>query len=162
MNGSSLEEKSPFKILGLSSKFSKLNWGSYIVSIANTASKKIGAFVRSMKFLSPEVTVYLNKFLIQPCLKYYCHACSHALSCCLVMVDNLQKQICRTVVGPSLAAFLEPLAHFRNLASLSLFCRHYFGRCSCELAELVPLPHSCDTSTHCFYRLYDFSVIISR
>ena len=36
---------------------SKLEWGSYITSIAKTASKKIGAMVCSMKFLSPEVAL---------------------------------------------------------------------------------------------------------
>ena len=36
---------------------SKLDWGSYIISIAKTASKKIGALIRSMKFLSPEVAL---------------------------------------------------------------------------------------------------------
>ena len=50
MGGSVLEEKSSFKMLGLTS--SKLDWGSYIISIAKTASKKIGALIRSMKFLS--------------------------------------------------------------------------------------------------------------
>ena len=30
---------------------SKLDWGSYIISIAETASKKTGALIRSMKFL---------------------------------------------------------------------------------------------------------------
>ena len=59
-------------------------------------------------------------------------------SCCLELLDKLQKRTCRTV-GPSLAASLEPLAHRRNVASLSLFYRYYFGRCSSELAELVPL-----------------------
>ena len=34
---------------------SKLDWGSYVISIAKTASKKIGALIRSMKFRSPEV-----------------------------------------------------------------------------------------------------------
>ena len=43
-----------FKMLGLSFS-SKLDWGSYIASIAKTVSKKIGALIRSMKFLSPEV-----------------------------------------------------------------------------------------------------------
>ena len=132
-----------------------MNRGSYIVSIANTASKKIGAFVCSMKFLSPEVAVYLYKFIIQPCLKCYCRVCVHTLNCYLDMIDKLQTQICGTI-GPSLAAFLEPFAYFRNLASLNLFCRHYFGRFSCELAELVPNPHSCGRSTHCSYRLHDF------
>ena len=38
---------------------SKLDWGSYIISIAKTASENIGALIRSMKFLSPEVALYL-------------------------------------------------------------------------------------------------------
>ena len=47
MEGSVLEEKSSFKMLGLTFS-STLDWGSYIVSIAKTASKKIGALIRSM------------------------------------------------------------------------------------------------------------------
>ena len=45
-------------------------------------------------------------------------------------------------VGPSLAAPLEPLAHRRNIARLSLFCRYCFDRCSSELDKLVSLPPS--------------------
>ena len=56
MDGSVLEEKSSFKMLGLTLS-SKLDWGSYIISIAKSASKKIGALTRSMKFLSPEVVL---------------------------------------------------------------------------------------------------------
>ena len=40
MDGSVLEEKSSFKMLGLTFS-SKLDWGSYIVSIGKTVSKKI-------------------------------------------------------------------------------------------------------------------------
>ena len=60
MGGSILEEKSSFKMLGLTFS-SKLDWGSCIISIAKTASKKIGALIHSMKFLSPEVALYLYK-----------------------------------------------------------------------------------------------------
>ena len=42
MDGSAFEEKSSFKMLGLTFP-SKLDWGSYIISIAKTVSKKIGA-----------------------------------------------------------------------------------------------------------------------
>ena len=38
---------------------SKMDCGSYIISIAKTASKKMGALIRSMKFLSPEGALYL-------------------------------------------------------------------------------------------------------
>ena len=44
---------------------SKLDWGSYIISIAKTASKKIGTLICSMKFLSPEVALYLYKSTIR-------------------------------------------------------------------------------------------------
>ena len=36
---------------------SKLDLGSYIISITKTASKEIGALICSMKFLSPEVAL---------------------------------------------------------------------------------------------------------
>ena len=49
MNGSVLEEKSSFKMLGLTFS-SKLDWGSYIVSIAKTAFKKIGALFYEVSF----------------------------------------------------------------------------------------------------------------
>ena len=58
INESVLEEKSFFKILGLTFS-SKLDWGSYVISNAKTASKKIGALIRSMKVLSPEAALYL-------------------------------------------------------------------------------------------------------
>ena len=104
-----LEEKSSFKIMGLTFS-SKLDWDSSIISIAKTASKEIGALVRSMKFLSPEVALYLCKSTIRPCMEYCCHVWAGAPSCYLELLDKLQKRICRTV-GPSLAASLEPLAH---------------------------------------------------
>ena len=63
MNGIVLEEKSPFKMLGMSFS-SKLDWGSHIFSIAQTVFKKIGALIRPMKLLSPEVALYLFKSTI--------------------------------------------------------------------------------------------------
>ena len=127
--------------------------GSYIIPIFKTASKKIGALIRSMKFRSPEVALYLYKSTIRPCMEYCCHDWAGAPSCYLELLDN---------VGPSLAASLEPLAHRQNLASLSLFYMYYFCRCSSELAQLVPLPFSQSRSTCYSDRLYDFSVTIPR
>ena len=63
MDGSVLEEKLSFKMLGLTFS-SKLDWGSYIISIAKTASKKIGALICSMNFPSPEAALYLYKSTI--------------------------------------------------------------------------------------------------
>ena len=80
MDGSVLEEKSSFKMTGLTLS-AKLEWGSYIVSFAKTASKKIGALIRSMKFFSPEVSLYLYKSTIGPCMEYCCHVSAGAPSC---------------------------------------------------------------------------------
>ena len=111
---------------------SKLAWGSYIISIAKTASKKKSH-----------------------------HVWAGASSCYLKLLDKLQKRICRTV-GPSLPASLEPLAHRRNVACSSLFQRYYFGRSSSEMTQLVPFPFSRGRSICYTDRLYDFSVTIAR
>ena len=73
MNGSVLEEKSSFRmLLGCLTISSKLDWGSYIISIAKTASKKTRALIHSIKFLCPEVALYLYKStmygILLPCL----------------------------------------------------------------------------------------------
>ena len=72
LDGSVLEEKSSFKMLGLTFS-SKLDLGCYIIFIAKTASKKTIALISSMKFLSPEVALYLYKSTICPCMEYCCH-----------------------------------------------------------------------------------------
>ena len=90
IDGSVLEEKSSFKMLGLTSS-SKLDWFSYIISIAKTASKKIEALICSMKFLSPEVALYLYKSTIRQCMEYCCHLWAGAPSCYLELLDKLQK-----------------------------------------------------------------------
>ena len=56
----------------------------------------------------------------------------------LDMFYKLQKQVCRTVSPPFPVSF-EPKAHRENVASLSIFCGHYFRKCSYKLALLVPL-----------------------
>ena len=140
MVGFVLEEKSSFKVPRLTFS-SKLDWGTYIISFAGSTSSKIGALIRSMKFRSPQAALYLYKSTIRrPCMEYCCHFWAGAPSCYLELLDKLQKQICRTV-GPSLAASPQPLDNCRNVASLSLFYRYYFGRCSSELAQLVPLTY---------------------
>ena len=160
IDGSIFEEKSSFKMLRLTFS-SKLDWGSYIIFIAKTASKKIGALICSMKFLSPEVALYLTKYTLCSCMEYCCHVLADAPSCYMELLDKLQRRICRTV-GPSLGASVEPLAHHRNGASLSLFSRYFFGRCSSELAQLVPLFFSFERSILYSDRLQDFSATVPR
>ena len=90
MDGSILKEKSSFKMLGLTFSF-ELDWGSYIISIAKTATKKIGALIRSIKFLSCEVALYLYKSTIYSCMEYSCHIWAGAPSYYLELLDKLQR-----------------------------------------------------------------------
>ena len=66
------------------------------------------------------------------------HIWAGAPSCYLELLDKIQRWICK-IVCLSLAVSLEALAHHQNVASLTFSYRHYFGRCSSELAQLVPL-----------------------
>ena len=75
--------------------------------------------------------------------------------------DKLQKRIC-SIVCPLLATSLKPLAHCQNVASLGLFYRYYFGRCSSELAQMVSPPFSCGRSTRYSDKLHDFFVTIPQ
>ena len=79
----------------------------------------------------------------------------------LELLHKQKKLICRTAV-PSFAASLEPLIHRRNDASLSLFYRNCFSRCSSELAQLVPLSYFLGRSPVYSDRLHDFSITIPR
>ena len=67
MDGSSVEEKSSFKILGLSFT-SKLDQSSYIIFVAKMFSKRIGALVRFAKFLSPDAALCHSKYITRPCM----------------------------------------------------------------------------------------------
>ena len=46
-------------------------------------------------------------------MKYWCHVWAGAPSYYLELLDKLQKRKCGTG-GPSFAASLEPLTHYRN------------------------------------------------
>ena len=79
MDGSVFEKTPSSKLLGLISS-SKLDWGSYIISVAKSVSKKIVSLIRSMKFISPEVALYIYNSTIWPCMEYCCHVWAGALS----------------------------------------------------------------------------------
>ena len=128
MDGSFLNKKPSFKMLGLIFS-SKLDWGFHI------ASKKIEALIPSMKFLSPEIALWLYKSTIQSCIEYCCNVWAGAPSCYLELLEKLQKQTCRTV--GSLATSNEPLVHRRNVASLSslIYLMHMIGHAHASICS---------------------------
>ena len=68
---------------------SKLDWDAYFISIAKNDSKKIGALICSMNFLSLEIAVNLYKSNIQPCMKYCCLVWAGAAICFLKLLNKV-------------------------------------------------------------------------
>ena len=63
---------------------SKLDLGSYIISVAKISSKKIEALIWSMKFLA-----HLFKSTIRPRMECCCHFWAGGPSCYLELLDKL-------------------------------------------------------------------------
>jgi len=90
------------------------------------------------KYFSSEQLLQLYVGLIRPCMEY----CSHIWggSPFTALLDRVESKAFRLINDPNLTTSLDPLSLRRNVASLSLFYRYFFGRCSVELADCVPLP----------------------
>ena len=116
MNGSVFDEKSVLKIMGLSF-FSKLDWGTCIVSTAKPVTKKIGSFFHSIEFLSFEIVIYLYESTIQGCMEYCCRVWAVTSNCYFYMLDKIEKWTRRTV-APTIVNSLEALAYRRYAASV--------------------------------------------
>ena len=93
---------------------SKWDWLSYIISIAKTASKKIGALICFVKFLSPVVARYLYKSTIRPCMECCYYVWAGACSCYLELLDKLQNEYAGLLV-----------IHFLPLSNLWLIVEMY-------------------------------------
>ena len=88
------------------------------------------------------------------------------LGWCPQLLLGIVKQTLKRVLGPSLTASLEPMVLIVKMwpvfkLLLKVF-RYYFGRCSSELVQLVPLLFSWGRSSLYSDRLHDFSVTIPR
>ena len=124
------------RLLGLKLS-SDLKWDDYINSLAKSASKMVGSFYRSRKYLSPSSILYLYKSQIRPTMEYCCHIWSGASQRSLSSLDTVQRRLLG-LIGHDLYSTLQPLSHRRNVASISLFYRYFHGKCSQELHSLVP------------------------
>ena len=83
-------EKIVFMTLVLSFS-SKLDWGSYIVSLPKTASRKIGTQSSSMKFLSIDIVPCWYRYAKQSRIEYCCHIWVDAPSCSMSTVFFLAQ-----------------------------------------------------------------------
>ena len=148
MHGFVLEEIVSFKMFR-AFFLSEFDWDSYILSIAKTASKKIGAMILWIFFLLMLILPY--KCPTKSFMEYCFHVWTSGPSCYLDMLDKLLKQIYRTV-GSSLAASLEPFSVYSE------------GFPECFTPEdvylywltLISLPHFCGRSTRYSNKMHVF------
>ena len=75
-------------LLSCCSWASLLNW---IGVLTLSLLLKIGALICSMKFLSPEIALYLYKSTICPCMEHWCHICTGVPQLLLGIVRQATK-----------------------------------------------------------------------
>ena len=124
MNGSAIVEKPSFKMLGLHF-YSMTNFieSAYIISISKTASKKIGALIRSeVSFLE----LHRYQPTIRPCMEYCCYVWDGAPCCSLGILDKLKNEDTGLAVL-HLMLLSNPWLIVQNKTTPSLFYWYYFG-----------------------------------
>ena len=133
----SIEPLPSINLLGVQVS-SNLSWKSHIIQIAKSASKKLGVLFRCRKYFTSIQLFKLYIGLIRPCLEYCSHIWGSSPS--VYLLDRVESKAIRLINDSSLTSSLDSLSLRRKVASLSLFYRYYFGRCSAELKDRVPRP----------------------
>ena len=124
---------------------SSLSWRDHIVQIAKSASKKLGVLFRCKQYFNSAQLFKLCTGFIHPCLEYCFHIWDSFPYTSLL--NRVESKAIRLIGDPSLTSTLDPLSLRREVASLSLFYRYYFGHCSDELAACIPPPMAQPLST---------------
>ena len=140
-----VQQCNTISLLGLTIS-NDLSWKSYIQSVSKQAAQRIGSLYRACRYLPPQTVLYLYKATIRPLMEYCCHLWAGAPKSHLSLLDRVEKRA-KNLVGEALANQLQPLKVRRDVASLSLFYRYYFGRCSSALERCVPKPKVFHRST---------------
>ena len=146
---------STMNLLGLTVS-SNLSWKPHIQQIAKSASAKLGILFRCRPYFTCEQLLRIYKGLIRPCLEYCSHVWGGSTS--TYILDRVESKAFRLINAPHLTSQLPSLELRRDVASLSLFYRYYFGRCSDELYYCVPGPKYRGRSTRQANASHEFSV----
>ena len=160
MSQSTIEECNAISLLGLTIT-KDMNWKPYIQSISKQAAQRIGSLYRASRYLPPQTILYLYKATIRPLMEYCCHLWAGAPKTHLSLLDRVEKRL-KNLTGKKLGAELQPLSVRRDVASLSLFYRYYFGRCSSALEGCVPQPKVFSRSTRRANPLTCYHVSLER
>src|SRR3978361_2310049 len=137
MNGQVLPSDAAISLLGVTAS-SNLSRHDHVTDIAKAASKKLGFLFRARRYFTSQQLLVLYRAEIRPPLEYCSHIWSSAPKHTLNMLDSVQRRAIRLIGNPALTCSLQSLEHRRTVADLSLFYRYYHGRCSAQLAAVIP------------------------
>ena len=93
---------------------------------------------RAKRYFAPKHRLLLYKAQVRPHMEYCSHLWAGAPHYQLLPFDRIQKRAVRLVDNPRLTNSLESLEHRRDVSSLCVFYRLYYGECSEELFSLIP------------------------
>ena len=93
---------------------------------------------RSRRYFTPAHRLLLYKAQIRPHMEYCSHLWAGAPQYQLLPLDRIQRRATRIVDCQDISNRLDPLALRRDVASLCIFYRLYYGECSEELFGLIP------------------------
>ncbi|CAG4975733.1 unnamed protein product [Colias eurytheme] len=117
---------------------SDVQFRGHLEEKAKLASKKLGVLNRSRKYFEPSHLLLLYKAQVRPHLEYCSHLWAGAPQCHLLPLDRIQRRAARIIADPRITDKLDPLSLRRDLGSLCIFYRFYYGECSKELFNLIP------------------------
>lgn len=137
-----------------------LTWKIHITSLAKAASKKLGVLFRFRNYFNSRQLYTLYIGTIRPCMEY----CSHiwGSSPGVELLDRVESKAFRLISSPPLTDPLPSLSLRRDVASLSLFYRYYFGRCSTELHNCIPTPLVRPRATRQASQAHKYSVALCQ
>ncbi len=139
-NNTQLSQSPKLKSLSLSFA-QKLNWKFHTLSLAKSASSRLGVLYRLQSFPPPHQLLTIYRGLVRPCMNYVGYVLGDSTHTALL--DSVESKAFRLIRSP-LTRCLLPLKSRRSVASLSIFCRYFHANCSSELANcmppLLPLP----------------------
>ena len=91
-------------------------------------------------------------------MEYNSHLWAGASKTSLEFLDRIQNHAMKVINDDSVSVLLSPLSHRRNVGSIVLFYRYYFGMCAQEIKDLLPPFQLFSRSTRLSERSHPFTI----
>ena len=137
MAGQAIPLASSINLLGVNLG-GNMSWHNHVVAIAKAASQKLGVLFRTKKLYTSQQLLTLYKALIRPSLEYCSHVWSSAPKHTLRPLDSIERRAIRLIGDHEWTKALDTLEHRRQVGDLTLFYRYFQGKCSADIANLIP------------------------